>query len=121
MGRPQSPPALLSPNDSTPQGAAALRAYELVHVGVGANLSHWSDVPLRSSEDVRRMTALTLGQRCQERSRRHRRLVIACAELADGSDIQLLIWLDWPIVVTSDSYDEDAIAREFAMPSQSAH
>jgi hypothetical protein len=49
------------------------------------------------------------------------RSVIVCAELADGSDIQVLTRLDWPIVVTGDDYDEAAIARAFAMPSGAVH
>jgi hypothetical protein len=48
-------------------------------------------------------------------------LVIVCAELEDAGDIQVLTRLDWPIVVTGDDYDEAAIARAFAMPSQSVH
>jgi hypothetical protein len=50
-----------------------------------------------------------------------RRLVIVCAELADGSDIQVLTRLDFPIAVSGDDYDEAAIARAFAMPNQSVH
>jgi len=42
-------------------------------------------------------------------------------ELADGRDIQVLTRLDWPVVVTGDHYDEDAIARAFQMASQSIH
>src|SRR4051794_21352474 len=50
-----------------------------------------------------------------------RRLVLVCAELCDGSDIQVLARLDWPIDVTGDSYDEASIARAFRMPSESTH
>jgi hypothetical protein len=49
------------------------------------------------------------------------KLVLVCAELADGSDIQVLMQLDWPVVVTGDHYDEAAIARAFQMASQSVH
>jgi hypothetical protein len=38
-----------------------------------------------------------------------------------GSDIQVLTRLDFPIAVSGDDYDEAAIARAFAMPSQSVH
>jgi hypothetical protein len=50
-----------------------------------------------------------------------RRLVIVCAELTDGSDIQVVAELPYPIAVSGDDYDEAAIARAFAMPSQSVH
>jgi hypothetical protein len=50
-----------------------------------------------------------------------RRLVIACAELADGSDIQVLARLDFPIAMAGDDYDEAAIGRAFQMPSRSVH
>jgi hypothetical protein len=50
-----------------------------------------------------------------------RRLVIVCAELANGNDIQVLTRLDFPITVTGDHYDEASLARAFQMPSQSVH
>ena len=50
-----------------------------------------------------------------------RRLVLVCAELVDGRDIQVLARLDWPIDMTGDDYDEAAIARAFRMESQSTH
>jgi hypothetical protein len=50
-----------------------------------------------------------------------RRLVLACAEFADGSEFQVLAQLDYPITVTADDYDEGAIARAFQMPSGAVH
>ena len=43
------------------------------------------------------------------------------AELADGTDIQVLARLDYPITVTDDDYDDAAIARAFQMPSAAVH
>jgi hypothetical protein len=50
-----------------------------------------------------------------------RRLVLVVAELSDGSDIQVLCRLDFPIAMIGDHYDEAATARAFEMPSQSMH
>jgi hypothetical protein len=51
-----------------------------------------------------------------------RRLVILCAELSDGTDIEVLCSLAWPIAISNDGFfDEAAIARAFEMPSAAVH
>jgi hypothetical protein len=42
-----------------------------------------------------------------------RRLVLVCAELADGGDVRVLCLLDVPIDMTGDDFDEAALAARF--------
>jgi hypothetical protein len=51
-----------------------------------------------------------------------RRAVIAFAEFADGTDIQLQYRADHPVTIVGDDYDETQLAVEFfAMPSLEVH
>jgi hypothetical protein len=50
-----------------------------------------------------------------------RRLVLVCAELSDGGNIEVLARLDVPIAMDGYDYDEAALARAFQMPNRSLH
>jgi hypothetical protein len=48
-------------------------------------------------------------------------LVLICAELNDGTELQVLTKLDWPVAVHGDEFDLEAIKRQFFMPSTAKH